>query len=153
MATKQETTETQEVKNRDKVVLGGIVKSAFTKTKTTESGETITTNIITLYDSDLTLDGSSNVWGFFETFYSGKPAKWVPEWFKNKSGVTLKSGYDGPVVIVDTGEKMMFESFVNRGLIRDAKVEILCNVKDSAIYPRAMKVVVEGSEYNPFEEW
>ena len=138
----------------NQVHITGNLRSAFTHDDTNEDGSIVkSTHIISLFnDDEISIDGadSSKVWDFFDGFYAGKPNKYVPSWYKDKSGVTLKSRYNVPIRILDTGERLSFDEFVKRGLIRNASVDILCNVKDSGVYPAAMQINEDGEEYDAF---
>ena len=141
--------------NKETVVIAGVIKSAFTHVEKNDDGSVKSkTNIITLFsDDNLKIDGSEKIWEFFDAFYSGLSPKWTPNWYKEKTGVSLKSAYNVPVLIVDTDERLSFDQFVERGLIRGANVQIKCNVKESAIYPSAMKVITDGDEYDAFADF
>lgn len=151
MSTNKATTKT----NKETTVIAGVIKSAFTHVEKNDDGSIKSkTNVISLFaDDNLTIDGSAKIWEFFDAFYNGLAPKWVPNWYKEKTGVSLKSSYNIPVMIVDTGDRFSFEEFVERGLIRGASVQIKCNVKDSAIYPSAMKVITDGEEYDAFKDF
>ncbi len=146
---------TNKATKKETVIIAGVVKSAFTHEEKNDDGSIKSkTNIISLFsDDNLKIDGSAKIWEFFEGFYNGLASKWIPNWYKEKSGVVLKSAYNVPVLIVDTDERLSFEQFVERGLIRGANVQIKCNVKDSAIYPSAIKVITDGEEYDAFADF
>ena len=147
----------KENKNKEQTHITGTLRSAFTHEEKNEDGTIIkATHIITLSNDDsLSMDGSSadKVWEFFEGFFDGKPKKYIPNWFKDRSGITIKSNYNVPIRIADTDERLSFDEFVKRGLIRDAKVNVLCNIKDSALYPVAMQIDEDGVIYDAFENF
>lgn len=141
-------------KEKNVVIITGVLKSAFTNTRKNEDGQIIKeTNVIMFSCEELRIDDNMEVWKFFDDFYKGKPVKWVPKWYKDKSGITLKSEYNVPVMINETGERFSFEEFVKRGLIRGAIVKVKCNVKESAIYPSAIRVMEDGEEYDAFSDF
>ena len=155
MSTTNKATKTNKETNKETVIIAGVIKSAFTHVEKNDDGSIKSkTNVISLFaDDNLSIDGSPKIWEFFEGFYQGLAPKWIPNWFKERSGISLKSSYNIPVMIVDTGDRLSFEEFVERGLIRGASVQIKCNVKDSAIYPSAMKVIADGEEYDAFKDF
>ena len=144
---------TESKEEKKQIIIKGKLKSAFTHQKKNDDGAIISeTNVLILFPEGQSIDGS-DFWGFFDEFFSGKGSKWVPNWYKEKSGMNLKSEYNIPVMIVDTEERLTFTEFVERGLIRDAEVSIKCNVKESAVYPSAMKIIKDGSEYDAFADF
>lgn len=133
----------------------GTLKSSYNHTEKDDNGNVIkSTNVISLFNDGLTVDGSSNVREFFDKFYDGKAKKWIPDWYKdNKDFIAVKSAYNVPVKIDDEDKQMSFAEWVERGNIRGAKVIVKCNVKESAIYPNAMLVLSEGEPYDAFAEF
>lgn len=139
---------------KETCIFDGVLKSAFTHQQKNDAGEvTGVTHVIQLFPDGLKIDDSEKVWEFFDGFYNGVASKWVPEWYKEKKGVTVKSNYDIPVKIVDTDERFSFPQFVDRGMIRNAKVLVKCNIKESALYPIAMKIVEDGEVYDAFKDF
>lgn len=140
---------------KDTAIFEGVLKSAFTHTDKNEDGSVAScTHVLSVYRDGLLIDGSEKTQDFFDAFYNGKPAKYIPSWYKDgKDSITFKSAYNVPVKIEDSDERFSFDEFVGRGLIRGAKVQIKVNVKEQAIYPAAMKVLVDGEEYDPFADF
>ena len=141
-------------KSKEQIHITGVLRSAFTHEENNDDGSIVkVTHIITLFnDEHISIDDADpkKTWEFFENFYDGKPNKYIPAWFKDQTSVVLKSRYNVPVQIFETGELLSFDEFVKRGLIRNARVNILCNVKDSGVYPCAMRIEEDGEEYDAF---
>lgn len=133
----------------------GVLKSAFSHTEKDDNGNvTRVQNTINLFREGLTRDKFEDVDEFFNEFYEGKTKKWIPEWHKeNKDFISLKSGYNIPCKLDETGEQMSFTQFVERGNIRGAKVIVKCNIKDTAVYPSAMLIVKDGEAYDAFKDF
>lgn len=129
----------------------GILKSAFTHTDKNEDGTPVkTTHIITIEPDNAEFDGSDDVWKYLDEFFKNKPKKFVPNWYKEKTGISFKSNYNIPVRLAETDERMSFDEFVERGLIRGAKINLLVNEKESALYPVALQIDVDGEAYDAF---
>lgn len=149
-----------EAKTEEKTtyVIKGILKNSFVHIEKNEDGSFKgSTNVITL-KKDVFND--ADLVSVLNKIYEHTADKWIPSWFKDMSRMTLKSSYNIPVKIMpdakaEDGEQgvLTFEQFVKRGYIEDAFVEIKCNVKDSALYPSAMKVLKDGREYDPFADF
>lgn len=137
----------------------GTLKSTYNHEDKDDNGNVVkSSNIISVFSEDLEgfdADGKVfDVTDFFNTFYKGKTAKWVPDWYKEKKDfITLKSSYNVPVKVVTEDKQMSFAEWVERGEIRGAVVTIKCNVKESAIYPNAMLVHQVGEPYDAFAEF
>lgn len=155
---------TQEQK-QDTIMLNAVIKSAFTHAEKDESGQLTgkTTNVIMLYPD---VESDPDVWELLTQLYDHTSDKWVPKWFKDKSGITLKSAYNIPVQIADEqatdldeikakSDKCIisFSDFVQRGYIEGARCFIQCNVKESALYPKAVRIMCDGKEYDPFKDF
>ena len=154
------TTETPET-----IMLNAVIKSAFTHTEKDEAGQPTgkSTNVIMLYPD---AESNPDIWELLTKLYEHTADKWVPKWFKDKSGITLKSAYNIPVQIADKqavdfdeikakSDKCIisFSDFVKRGYIEGARCFIQCNIKESAIYPKAVRIMCDGKEYDPFKDF
>lgn len=148
--------------NKVTIKLVGRMRSAYNvQTKDDNGNVEKSTNIISLFRDGLVVDkgtmtteGNEEVNDFFAELYKNTAKKWVPDWFKeNKDFMQVKSGYNIPCMIKDDGVQMSFAEFVERGNIRDAKVIVKCNVKDSTLYPNAMMILEEGKPYDAFENF
>ena len=96
------------------------------------------------------------LWKLFNEIYEKAQKRWVPEWYKNrdeKNLIVLKSAYEIPFLIEETGERLSMDDFIERDLIRGAEVKIKCNVKESCIYPSAVKVFTDGEAYDAFADF
>lgn len=140
---------------RETVKFEGLLKSSYTHTEKDDNGNVKSIkNTISLFKDGLIVDGSDKVKEFLDGFYSGKAKKWVPEWYKNDNDfIVVKSAYNIPVKLEDEDKVMSFAEWVERGNIRGAKVTVKCNVKESAIYPNAMLVHIEGEPYDAFADF
>ena len=157
---KEKTTETVTIK------IKGVIKSAFTHVDKNEDGTTrATVNNVHLYP-DAVLDDGGDVWGIFDKLYEHTADKWIPKWYKDKSCIKLKTGYNLPVQIADEDAEdykeliaehdkgiLTFGEFVQRGKIANANVIIKCNIKESAVYPSAMRVLSDGEVYDAFKDF
>ena len=158
---------TQKTTNKapETIMLNAVIKSAFTHAEKDESGQPTgkTTNVIMLYKD---VESDPDIWELLAVLYEHTADKWVPNWFKEKSGITLKSAYNIPVQIMDENaidldeikaksEKCIitFSDFVQRGFIEGARCFIQCNIKESAIYPKAVRIMCDGKEYDPFADF
>ena len=142
---------------KETTIFDGILKNAYTHTEKNDDGTVKSaTHILSIFnDENLSQDGAdqATTWKFFDAFYEGKPAKYVPNWVKEKKDIVFKSAYKVYVKVEATGERMTFDEFVDRGLIRGAKVRLKCNVKDAACYPSALLVLEDGEEYDAFADF
>lgn len=158
MATKKQDTDVIKIK--------GVIKSAFSHVEKNEDGTTkSTTNNVHIY-ADATLEDGGDVWAIFDRLYEHTADKWLPKWYKDKSVIKLKTGYNLPVQIADMDADdidtlntehdraiLTFDEFVKRGKIANANVIIKCNVKEQAVYPSAMRVLVDGEVYDAFKDF
>lgn len=127
------------------VTFKGTLESAYKQKKTNDkTGEITVKNVMRVTPAD------ASVYDVIDAYKdSGK--NFTPEWFKNKNHIMLRSVYDIPVKSVE-GDKLTFDEFCERGLIRGASVTVKFSQKDGAIYPMSMVVHVDGEEYDPFED-
>lgn len=157
------TNETQS--NPETIMLNAVIKSAFTHVEKDEAGQPTgkTTNVIMLYKD---VESDPDIWELLNGIYEHTADKWIPQWYKDKSGITLKSAYNIPVQIADEqavdldeikakSDKCIisFSDFVTRGYIEGARCFIQCNIKESAIYPKAVRIMCDGKEYDPFADF
>ena len=133
----------------------GVLKSTYNASEKDDNGNIIkSTNIISIYKDGATDGDGKDVGKFFADFYKDKNKKWIPDWFKSdKDFIALKSAYNVPVKTEWDNTQMSFAQWVERGNIRNAKVTIKCNIKESAIYPNAMLVHEDGEPYDAFAEF
>ncbi len=157
MTTNTKTNTETKTDEKQTYIIKGRLKSAFVHLEKNDDGSVKgQTNVITL-KSDVFND--TNLITLLDCLYEHTADKWIPQWYKDKSKLTLKSSYNVPVKIVmdrtEDGVKGVidFDKFVRRGFIEDAEVEIKCNVKESALYPAALKVFKDGKEYDPFADF
>ena len=151
--------------NPETIMLNAVIKSAFTHKVKDEKGQPTgkSTNVILLYPD---VESDPDIWELLTKLYEHTADKWIPNWFKDKSGITLKSAYDIPVQIADEyaidldeirakSDKCIisFSDFVKRGHIKGALCFIQCNIKESAIYPMAVRIMHDGKEYDPFKDF
>lgn len=137
------------------IYLKGSLKSSYNATEKDDNGNIIkSTNIVSIYKDGATDGDGKKAIDFFTGFYKGKNQKWLPDWFKSdKDIIVVKSAYNIPVMTEWDKKQMSFAEWVERGNIRNAKVTIKCNVKESAIYPNAMMVHEDGEPYDAFAEF
>ena len=152
-------------KEVETIMLNAVIKSAFTHTEKDTDGQPTgkSTNVILLYPD---VESTPDIWELLTKLYEHTADKWIPKWFKDKSGITLKSAYNIPVQIADENaidleeikaksDKciLSFSDFVKRGYIEGARCFIQCNIKESAIYPKAVRIMCDGKEYDPFKDF
>lgn len=97
---------------------------------------------------------------FYETIapvFADAGKKFIPDWYKKGENVILKSTYDYKVMLPDES-KITFTEYLERGLIKGAKVTVRCLMKTDedgnylgVIYPLAMRVYEDGEEFDQFE--
>lgn len=158
-------TQKTNTKGTETIMLDACIKSAFTHTEKDEAGQPTgkSTNVIMLYPD---AESDPDIWEVLTKLYEHTADKWIPKWFKDKSCITLKSAYNIPVQIADEqavdleeikvkSDKciLSFSEFVQRGYIEGARCFILCNIKESAIYPKAVRIMCDGKEYDPFKDF
>ena len=146
MSTSTNTTTTV-YENDNIIFFNATLISAYQKSQATDTGK-VSKNKLNVSTDDNAL------WEKLAKVYENTPKKFIPEWYKNrddKNMVSLKSSYDIHVKIDDTGDKYTFEEFVDRGLIRGAKIRVKANIKDYCIYPSAFVVYEDGEPYDAFE--
>lgn len=146
-------------------MLDAVIKSAFTHAEKDDDGKLTgeVTNVIILYPD---VESDPDIWDLLEKLYEHTADKWIPNWFKDRSRITLKSAYNIPVQIADANaidldeikeksEKciLTFSDFVKRGYIEGSRCMILCNIKESAVYPKAVRIINDGKEYDPFADF
>lgn len=87
--------------------------------------------------------------------FANSGEKFTPEWVKNFDGyVNVSSKYDIPVMHVDGVTEPSFEKAVNSGFAyMNALVQLSLNIKEGAIYPKAIKILEEGKEYDAFADF
>lgn len=161
MAT-QNTTKEQK---QETIMLNACIKSAFTHNEKDDNGQPTgkSTNVIILYPD---VESDPDVWEVLTQLYEHTADKWIPKWYKDRSGITLKSAFNIPIKIADENaidldeikaksDKCIisFSDFVQRGYIEGARCYIQCNIKESAIYPKAVQIMCDGKEYDPFADF
>ena len=79
--------------------------------------------------------------------------KFTPDWYSDtsKNTITLKTKYDIPVQY--EGITHSLDELIDDGHILDAKVRISINIKENAIYPKAIIVDEMGDKYDPFADF
>ena len=95
-----------------------------------------------------------------------KNNKFAPKWYEDESvnKVNLKTFYDIPVECLDDSfiesleEKASdyitsLETFIDSNMSKDSKVRISINIKEKAIYPKAIQIIKLGDVYNPFSDF
>lgn len=82
--------------------------------------------------------------------------KFTPDWVKEFEGyVNLSTIYELPCRSqVDGRDYESIEDYIADGFSwLGAEASISINVKDGALYPKAICIHTEGKEYNPFEDF
>lgn len=86
--------------------------------------------------------------------FKNKGADFTPAWLKEFEGFVNVATKEFPVPAMTLdGRKSDLESLVADGYaFMGATVKLSLLVKDGAIYPKAIKFISEGSEYDPFAD-
>ena len=76
----------------------------------------------------------------------------TPSWFKDKTGyINVSSMYDIPVK--DINDKIIdFDDWISEYNALGSKVKMSLTQKDGALYPKAIKVLENGEDRDPFED-
>ena len=78
--------------------------------------------------------------------------KLTPAWFKDRNGyMNLASVYNIPVKNMKNRE-ITFEEFTQLDTAIGSKIRLSVIQRDGAIYPKAFKILEEGTPRDPFEE-
>lgn len=84
--------------------------------------------------------------------YVSSGSRMTPAWFKDKSGfINASSMYDIPVMNT-RGVRISFEDWISNYNVIGAEVRMSFTQKDGAIYPKAIKVLKDGEEIDPFTD-
>lgn len=84
--------------------------------------------------------------------YASSGSRMTPAWFKDKSGfINASSMYDIPVMNT-RGVRISFEDWISNYNVIGAEVRMSFTQKDGAIYPKAIKVLKDGEEIDPFTD-
>lgn len=85
-----------------------------------------------------------------EKAYVNSGSRLTPNWLKEKNGyINLSSKFDIPVLDINRKE-LSFEDLCDKSTCIGSTVKVALNVKDGAIYPKAIMIVSEGEEKDPF---
>lgn len=85
------------------------------------------------------------------TAFNDSGNKLTPAWFKERNGyMNLASVYNIPVKDLKNKE-ITFEEFTQRDTAIGSKIRLAIIQRDGAIYPKAFKILEEGSPRDPFE--
>lgn len=86
------------------------------------------------------------------TAYTTSGSRMTPSWFKDKTGfINVSSMYDIPVMNT-RGARITFEEWISNYNVIGAEVRMSFTQKDGAIYPKAIKVLKDGEEIDPFSD-
>ena len=79
-------------------------------------------------------------------------AKLTPSWFKDKTGyINVSSMYDIPVK--DIKDKIIdFDEWISEYNALGSKVKMSLTQKEGALYPKAIRVIENGEDRDPFED-
>ena len=86
--------------------------------------------------------------------FQGSGEKFTPEWVKNFQGyVNTSTKFELPVRDTDGHDFDSIEEYVEDGnAVLGAEVILSLNLKDGAVYPKAIQMLTEGTPYNAFDE-
>lgn len=80
--------------------------------------------------------------------------KFTPTFVKKFEGfVNLSTKYDIPMMDTANNRHPSLEDMVNNGFpFMRAEVSVAVAVKDGALYPKAIRFLTDGEEFDPFEQ-
>lgn len=86
------------------------------------------------------------------TAFENVGSRLTPSWFKDKTGyLNVSSMYDIPVK--DINDKIIdFDDWISEYNALGSKVKMSLTQKDGALYPKAIKVLENGEDRDPFED-
>lgn len=86
------------------------------------------------------------------TAFENVGSRLTPSWFKDKTGyINVSSMYDIPVK--DINDKIIdFDDWISEYNALGSKVKMSLTQKDGALYPKAIKVLENGEDSDPFED-
>lgn len=87
--------------------------------------------------------------------YKDSGDKFTPEWVKNFDGyVNISTKFELPMVSPDGHKFDSIEDYMTDGnAVIGATVKLSLNLKEGAVYPKAIVMLTEGTPYDPFEEF
>lgn len=87
--------------------------------------------------------------------YKDSGDKFTPEWVKNFDGyVNISTKFELPMVSPDGHKFDSIEDYIADGnAVIGATVKLSLNLKEGAVYPKAIVMLTEGTPYDPFEEF
>lgn len=87
--------------------------------------------------------------------YKDSGDKFTPEWVKNFDGyVNISTKFELPMVSPDGHKFDSIEDYMSDGnAVIGATVKLSLNLKEGAVYPKAIVMLTEGTPYDPFEEF
>lgn len=132
--------------NNTVVVKGKLIK-AREEVKEFKGRKTPTKFYITLAEVEKT-DAIATMASAFAN--SGE--KFTPSWIKEFDGfVNLSTKYDLPTMDTNNQRYPSLQTLINDGFaFMGADVTMVVDVKDGALYPKAIKFDSDGAEYDPF---
>lgn len=84
--------------------------------------------------------------------FDGSGARMTPKWFLDQTGfINLSSQYDVPVMD-SRGIRIDFETWISKYNALGSTVRAAITQTDGAVYPKAIKVIEDGEERDPFED-
>lgn len=122
------------------VVEGIIVEARYGKTRYSEELK----NRVALKSESIPYDKI--------TAFENVGPRLTPSWFKDKTGyINVSSMYDIPVK--DINNKVIdFDDWITEYNALGSKVKMSLTQKEGALYPKAIKVIEDGEERDPFED-
>ena len=136
-----------------KIVVKGKLIKCVRKAKTFKGVTGKEKLYITLAEVELTEEQENALKDCFKD--SG--TKFTPEWVKNFEGyVNLSTVYDLPFSDCTTGKRgESLEDYIADSFEKwcGASVGISINLKDGAVYPKAIVIYGEGKEFDPFADF
>lgn len=138
--TNKDVKNTNEVKDSIIVVEGIIVEARHGKTRYSDELK----NRVALKSETIPYDKI--------TAFENVGPRLTPSWFKDKTGyLNVSSMYNIPVK--DTKDKIIdFDDWISEYNALGSKVKMSLIQKEGALYPKAIKVIENGEERDPFED-
>lgn len=130
---------------RNNVIIEGVITSA--RIGTTKFDES-TKNRLSIKCEDGVIP-----YELIDECYKSSGARLTPSWVKDRNGyVNVSSKYDVPVKLKN-GRTTTFAEFVDSPTVLGSTIKLSLNLKEGAVYPKAIVVIEDGEENDPFADF
>lgn len=101
-------------------------------------------NRITVYSDNMPY---TSIWAFDEC-----GSRYTPSWLKNADGyMNLKSSFDIPIKATN-GKQITFSEWIDSDTSTGALIRVKIKQKEGAVYPVAVKILIDGEDADPFDD-